>query len=47
MVKDGAKERVAQAIRMNGGQVLNCNVAQTGLVVEKVLLSARTATGHA
>jgi D-glycero-alpha-D-manno-heptose-7-phosphate kinase len=47
MVKDGAKERVAQAIRMNGGQVLNCNVAQTGLVVEKILLSSRAATGHA
>jgi D-glycero-alpha-D-manno-heptose-7-phosphate kinase len=47
MVKDGAKERVAQAIRMNGGQVLNCNVAHTGLVVEKILLSSRAATGHA
>jgi len=48
MVKDGAKERVAQALRLNGGHVLNCNVAQTGLVVEKVLLSNRAAaTGHA
>jgi hypothetical protein len=32
---------------MNGGQVLNCNVAHTGLVVEKILLSSRAATGHA
>jgi D-glycero-alpha-D-manno-heptose-7-phosphate kinase len=47
MVKDGAKERVAQAVRMNGGQVLNCNVASTGLLVEKVMLSSRAATGHA
>lgn len=48
MVKDGAKERVAQALRLNGGQVLNCNVAHNGLVVEKVLLSNRAAaTGHA
>jgi D-glycero-alpha-D-manno-heptose-7-phosphate kinase len=37
MVKDGARERVTQAIRMNGGQVLNCNVAGSGLLVEKVL----------
>jgi len=48
MVKDGAKERVAQALRLNGGQVLNCNVAHNGLLVEKVLLSNRAAaTGHA
>lgn len=48
MVKDGAKDRVAQAIRMNGGQVLNSGVAHHGLLVEKVLLSNRaTATGHA
>jgi D-glycero-alpha-D-manno-heptose-7-phosphate kinase len=47
MVKEGAKERVAQAIRMNGGQVLNCNVSHHGLIVEKVLLSNRATTGHA
>jgi D-glycero-alpha-D-manno-heptose-7-phosphate kinase len=48
MVKDGARERVTQAIRMNGGQVLQCNVAPTGLLVEKVLLANRAAsTGHA
>jgi D-glycero-alpha-D-manno-heptose-7-phosphate kinase len=31
MVKEGAKERVSQAIRMNGGYVLPCSVTNSGL----------------
>jgi hypothetical protein len=47
-LQDGAKECVAQALRLNGGHVLNCNVAHNGLLVEKVLLSEHAAaTGHA
>src|SRR5205814_3069115 len=34
MVREGAKERVAQALRMNGGTVLPCRVNPTGLRVE-------------
>jgi len=35
MVREGAKERVAQALRMNGGTVLPCRVANKGLSVEQ------------
>ena len=35
MVREGAKERVAQALRMNGGTVLPCRVTPTGLKVEE------------
>jgi len=34
MVKDGAKERVSQAMRMNGGQVLPVSLMPTGLSVQ-------------
>ena len=34
MVKEGARERVADALRLNGGQVLPCRVATEGLVVK-------------
>lgn len=34
MVKDGAKERVIEAIRINGGQVLPCKMSPEGLTVK-------------
>ncbi len=39
MVKDGAKERVIEAIRLNGGQVLPCKMATEGLTVKTLLAS--------
>jgi hypothetical protein len=39
MVKDGAKERVIEAIRLNGGQVLPCKIATEGLTVKTLLAS--------
>jgi D-glycero-alpha-D-manno-heptose-7-phosphate kinase len=39
MVKDGAKDRVVEAIRLNGGQVLPCKMAAEGLSVKTQLAS--------
>jgi D-glycero-alpha-D-manno-heptose-7-phosphate kinase len=39
MVKDGAKDRVVEAIRLNGGQVLPCKMAPEGLTVKTQLAS--------
>lgn len=44
MVKDGAKERVSQALRVNGGQVLPCRVVDEGLNVSLVKASKFVAT---
>jgi len=43
MVKDGAKERVIEAIRLNGGQVLPCTMAPEGLAVKTVVAKAAKA----
>jgi D-glycero-alpha-D-manno-heptose-7-phosphate kinase len=43
MVKDGAKERVIEAIRLNGGQVLPCRMAPEGLTVKAVATKAAKA----
>jgi D-glycero-alpha-D-manno-heptose-7-phosphate kinase len=42
MVKDGARERVIEAIRLNGGQVLPCSMSPDGLTV-KVLPASKAA----
>ncbi len=39
MVKDGAKQRVIEAIRVNGGQVMPCHMAAEGLVVKTQVAS--------
>jgi D-glycero-alpha-D-manno-heptose-7-phosphate kinase len=39
MVKDGAKERVIEALRINGGEVLPCKVSPEGLSVKTALAS--------
>ncbi len=43
MVKDGAKERVVEAIRLNGGQVLPCKMSTDGLVVKTLASKAAKA----
>jgi D-glycero-alpha-D-manno-heptose-7-phosphate kinase len=43
MVKDGAKERVIEAIRLNGGQVLPCKMAPEGLTVRTLASKAAKA----
>src|SRR3954471_10054207 len=39
MVKDGAKERVIEALRINGGEVLPCRIAPEGLSIRSQLVS--------
>lgn len=43
MVKDGAKERVVEAIRLNGGQVLPCNMSAEGLTVKTAAIKTAKA----
>jgi D-glycero-alpha-D-manno-heptose-7-phosphate kinase len=40
MVKDGARERVAEALKINGGEVLPCRVSPNGLTVKSVAYKA-------
>ena len=39
MVKDGARERVVEALRINGGEVLPCKMAAEGLTVKSLMAS--------
>lgn len=43
MVKDGARERVAEALKINGGEVLPCRVSTDGLTVKTQLAKAAQA----
>jgi D-glycero-alpha-D-manno-heptose-7-phosphate kinase len=43
MVKDGARERVIEALRINGGEVLPCKVSSEGLSVKAQLASSTAA----
>jgi ribosomal protein L2 len=43
MVKDGAKDRVIEAIRLNGGQVLPCKMSPEGLTIKNVAYKAAKA----
>jgi len=39
MVKDGARERVVEALKINGGEVLPCRVSADGLTVKTQMIS--------
>jgi D-glycero-alpha-D-manno-heptose-7-phosphate kinase len=43
MVKEGCRERVAEALTLNGGQVLPCKVSSTGLTVKTLASKAAKA----
>lgn len=43
MVKDGAKDRVIEAIRLNGGQVMPCKMAPEGLTIKTLASKAAKA----